>query len=71
MRRGEEARVRGKIIGSSERRPEAVHGARCAVHGAWEPRRGVHSCTLELNLSTYGKHSWFKLGCMGHKDSSS
>jgi len=33
--------------------------------------RGLHSFTLELNLSTFGTHSWVKLGYVGHKDSSS
>ena len=32
--------------------------------------RGLHSFTLELNLSTSGTHSWVKLGYVGHKDSS-
>jgi hypothetical protein len=33
--------------------------------------RGLHSFTLVLNLSTFGSHSWVKLGYVGHKDSSS
>ena len=33
--------------------------------------RGLHSFTLELNLSTFGTHSWVKLGYVGDKDSSS
>ena len=33
--------------------------------------RGLHSFTLELNLSTFGSHSWVKLGYVGQKDSSS
>jgi len=32
--------------------------------------RGLHSFTLKLNLSTFGTHSWVKLGYVGHKDSS-
>jgi len=32
---------------------------------------GLHSYTLELNLSTFGTHSWVKLGYVGHRDSSS
>jgi hypothetical protein len=32
--------------------------------------RGLHSFRLELNLSTFGTHSWVKLGYVGHKDSS-
>jgi len=30
----------------------------------------LNSFTLELNLSTFGTHSWVKLGYVGHKDSS-
>jgi len=30
----------------------------------------IHSFTLEYNLSTFGTHSWIKLGDVGHKDSS-
>ena len=37
--------------------------------------RDLHSFTfIELNLmylSTFGTYSWVKLGCVGHKDSSS
>ena len=29
--------------------------------------RGFHSFTLELNLSTFGTHSWVKLGTWGTK----
>ena len=32
---------------------------------------GLHSFTLELNLSTFGTHSWVNLGYSGHKDRSS
>jgi hypothetical protein len=32
--------------------------------------RGLHSFTAELNSSTFGTHSWVKLGYVGHKDSS-
>jgi hypothetical protein len=42
---------------------------------SWKPSaasgRGLHSFTLELNLSTFETHSWVKLGYVGHKDSSS
>jgi len=33
--------------------------------------RDLHSFTLGLKLSTFGTHSWVKLGYIGHKNSSS
>jgi hypothetical protein len=33
--------------------------------------KGLHSFTLELNLSIFGTPSWAKLGYAGHKDRSS
>ena len=48
-----------------------VEGAGGAEGGMRAGGRGLHSFTLELNLSTFGTQSWVKFGYVGHKHSSS
>jgi len=51
--------------------PKTAENFRALATGEKVGTRGLHSFTLELNLSTFGTRLWVELGYVGHKDSSS